>query len=156
MDIAIEGHFLARDTGTLAGSGYEITAGNSGVLDCVELNVTTSVTPDAGTVQFTLRDGSPVPQITTGGSPVEELTFSAAGNQLTINVDAGANTSLDSGFRRLLISNTGGTMKACCQMIEQLNGIIVGIAFLVELDFLNGRAQLADYTLHTVINYEQE
>ncbi|MCP4624964.1 MAG: hypothetical protein GY850_15775 [bacterium] len=112
MNVAVEGHFLARDTGTLAGSGYEISAGDSGVLDCVELDGTTNVTPDDGTVQFTLRDGSPVPQITTGGSPVEELTFSAAGNQLSINLDAGANASLDSGFRRLLISNTGGTMKA--------------------------------------------
>jgi len=112
MNIAVDGHFLARDTGPLAASGYQIAAGSRGVLACVELDGTTNVTPDPATVQFTLRDGSPVPQITAGGTPVDELSFSATGNQLTINVDVGANTSLDNGFRRLLISNTGGTLKA--------------------------------------------
>ena len=112
MNIAVDGHFLARDTGPLAASGYQITAGRAGVLRCVQLDGTTNVTPDAGTVQFTLRDGSPVPQITTGAPLVDELSFSASGNQLTVNVDAAANTTLDGGFRRLLIADAGGIMKA--------------------------------------------
>ena len=34
-----------------------------------------------------------------------------------------------------------GTMSVSCRMVEELGGNIVGIAFLVELDFLNGRGE---------------
>ena len=51
---------------------------------------------------------------------------------------------------------TGGTMKACCDMVEQLGGQIVGITFLIELAFLNGRDKLNNYNIHSVISYDQE
>ena len=51
---------------------------------------------------------------------------------------------------------TGGTMKACCQMVEKLKGDIVGISFLVELSFLNGKEKLNDYTINSVITYNCE
>ena len=40
---------------------------------------------------------------------------------------------------------TGGTMKACCELVRQLGGEIVGITLLIELLFLDGRKQLEGY-----------
>lgn len=51
---------------------------------------------------------------------------------------------------------TGGTAKAACKLIENLGGNIVGISFLIELSFLNGRAKLKGYNVHSLINYESE
>jgi len=51
---------------------------------------------------------------------------------------------------------TGGTMKACCQMVEQLGATIVGVSVLIELAFLNGRAGLTKYQVHSVISYDNE
>jgi len=112
MTMPVDGHFLARDTGALAASGYEIAVGSSEDLSCVELDGATNVTPDSGNVVFTLRNGSAVPQLVVGGAPVNELTFAAAGNVLTVNVNAGANVSLDDGFRRLVVLDVGGSIRA--------------------------------------------
>jgi adenine phosphoribosyltransferase len=51
---------------------------------------------------------------------------------------------------------TGGTMAAACRMVETLGGKIVGVAFLVELDFLKGREKLKQYPLHVLIHYDSE
>lgn len=51
---------------------------------------------------------------------------------------------------------TGGTMKACCEMVEQLGGKIAAITFLIELSFLGGRKVLGDYPIHSVIDYDHE
>ena len=49
---------------------------------------------------------------------------------------------------------TGGTMKACCDLIEQLGGDIVGVTVLIELDFLKGRDKLKPHDgVHSVLNY---
>ena len=48
---------------------------------------------------------------------------------------------------------TGGTVKAILDLVEQLGGVVVGVAFLIELEFLNGREQLAGYDLHSLITY---
>jgi adenine phosphoribosyltransferase len=49
---------------------------------------------------------------------------------------------------------TGGTMKACCDLVKGLGGDIAGIAVLIELTFLPGRAKLKSYgDLHAVIRY---
>lgn len=49
---------------------------------------------------------------------------------------------------------TGGTMAACCQLIEGFDCHIVGVAFLIELCFLQGRKQLGKYPIHSVIKIE--
>jgi len=51
---------------------------------------------------------------------------------------------------------TGGTMAASCRMVEELGGNIVGVAFLVELDFLKGRGKLEKYPLHTLVHFQSE
>ena len=49
---------------------------------------------------------------------------------------------------------TGGTAKAKCELVEQLGGDVVGVEFIVALEFLNGREQLGDYDVHALISYE--
>jgi adenine phosphoribosyltransferase len=48
---------------------------------------------------------------------------------------------------------TGGTMKACCDLVNELGGQIVGISVLIELGFLNGRARVAPHRLVAVLKY---
>jgi adenine phosphoribosyltransferase len=48
---------------------------------------------------------------------------------------------------------TGGTAKAKCELVEQLGGEVVGLAFIISLDFLDGRQRLADYDVFSLIHY---
>jgi len=60
--------------------------------------------------------------------------------------------------RRVLIVDdvlaTGGTMKACCELVEGLGGKIVGVAVLTELLALGGRAKVTPHQVHSVLKYE--
>jgi adenine phosphoribosyltransferase len=51
---------------------------------------------------------------------------------------------------------TGGTAKALCELVEQLDGEVVACAFLIELTFLNGRERLAGYDVHALLQYDSE
>jgi adenine phosphoribosyltransferase len=46
---------------------------------------------------------------------------------------------------------TGGTAAATCRLVERLGGRIAGLAFVVELGFLEGRAKLADHDILSLI-----
>jgi adenine phosphoribosyltransferase len=48
---------------------------------------------------------------------------------------------------------TGGTVKATAELVKKFDATIVGIAFLIELAFLNGREKLNDYDLTTLITF---
>jgi adenine phosphoribosyltransferase len=50
---------------------------------------------------------------------------------------------------------TGGTMKACCDLVHQLGGHLIGMTFLIELTFLKGREKLQHVhrPIHSVIRY---
>ena len=48
---------------------------------------------------------------------------------------------------------TGGTIQATISMVEELGGIVVGIAFLIELSFLEGRKNLSKYDVHSLVTY---
>lgn len=48
---------------------------------------------------------------------------------------------------------TGGTIKAVCDLVGQQKAKIAGVAFLVELKFLKGKAKLKDLEVHSVIKY---
>ena len=61
------------------------------------------------------------------------------------------------GQRVLVVDDllaTGGTMKACCDMVKTLGGELAGIAVLIELAGLRGRDQLAPTPVHSVLRYE--
>jgi adenine phosphoribosyltransferase len=64
--------------------------------------------------------------------------------------------AVDANDRVLLIDDllaTGGTAKASCELIEQLGAKVEACAFVVELDFLEGREKLADYEVHSLLHY---
>jgi adenine phosphoribosyltransferase len=48
---------------------------------------------------------------------------------------------------------TGGTAAAICDLVEQLGGEIVGLAFVIELEFLEGRKQLEKHDVFSLITY---
>jgi adenine phosphoribosyltransferase len=48
---------------------------------------------------------------------------------------------------------TGGTARAKVNLVEQLGGEVVGLAFVIELAFLNGRERLAGYDVHSLVQY---
>jgi adenine phosphoribosyltransferase len=48
---------------------------------------------------------------------------------------------------------TGGTVGAMADLVRQLGGEVVGVAFVIELDFLHGRDALTDYDVHALIHY---
>ena len=48
---------------------------------------------------------------------------------------------------------TGGTIEAIVKLVESLGGIVVKIAFLMELEGLEGRKKLEGYDVDTVIAY---
>jgi adenine phosphoribosyltransferase len=60
------------------------------------------------------------------------------------------------GQRVLIIDDllaTGGTMKACVDLVTQLGGNVVGAAVLIELDGLGGRDKVGDVDVHSVLKY---
>jgi adenine phosphoribosyltransferase len=60
------------------------------------------------------------------------------------------------GQRVLIVDDllaTGGTVSAAIELVEKIGGHIAGIAFLVELEFLKGREQLAGHDVFALIKY---
>ena len=61
------------------------------------------------------------------------------------------------GQRVLMVDDllaTGGTLKACCDLIDRLGGTLVGVSLLIELTFLKGRERIKPYDgVHSVIKY---
>lgn len=71
---------------------------------------------------------------------------------LEIHADA-----IKPGQRVLLLDDllaTGGTMEACCGLVERLGGTIAGISILIELTGLSGRKRLSKWPLHCVMCYD--
>lgn len=65
--------------------------------------------------------------------------------------------SIRPGERVLLVDDvlaTGGTMGATAKLVEKVGGQIVGMAFLVILDYLAGRKKLKQYDLFSLVNYQ--
>ena len=51
---------------------------------------------------------------------------------------------------------TGGTMAATCRLVERLGGEVAGIAVVIDLTFLNGRAKLGDRKIVSLVDYDAE
>jgi adenine phosphoribosyltransferase len=81
----------------------------------------------------------------------EEYALEYGTNALELQSDA------FKGGSRVLIHDdvlaTGGTSKAMARLVEQLGGEVIGMAFIIELDFLNGREQISDYDVFSLIHY---
>ena len=63
-----------------------------------------------------------------------------------------------SAGQRVIIADdllaTGGTAKAAVDLVEGLGGVVAGLVFVVELEFLPGRAKLAGYDVRSLIKYQ--
>ncbi len=72
-------------------------------------------------------------------------------DRLEVHTDA-----MGPGRRVLLIDDvlaTGGTMRACGDLVRQTGAEVVACAFVVELGFLHGRARLEPYEVFSLITY---
>lgn len=60
------------------------------------------------------------------------------------------------GQRVLIVDDvlaTGGTLAACCELVQSLGATIVGIALLIELTDLDGRTKVPDCPIYSVLKY---
>ena len=70
---------------------------------------------------------------------------------LEIHADA-----IEKGQRVLIVDDvlaTGGTAAATTRLVKQLGGELRGLAFLIELTFLNGKSKLAGENVYSVLQY---
>jgi len=80
------------------------------------------------------------------------VDHNAAANRFEIHRDAVGN-----GHKVIIADDllaTGGTAKAVCNLVEQLGGTVVGLVFVVELEFLPGRKKLEGYDVRSLIKYQ--
>lgn len=73
-------------------------------------------------------------------------------NTLEVHTDA-----IEEGERVVLIDDllaTGGTVRAATRLVEGLGGTIAGTGFVVELAFLDGRSQLAEYEFVSLVRFD--
>ncbi len=72
-------------------------------------------------------------------------------NRLEIHSDA-----IQANDHVLIIDDvlaTGGTAKASCELVEKLGGKVVACGFVIELNDLNGRQKLNNYSIHSLVKY---
>jgi len=64
--------------------------------------------------------------------------------------------AVSAGARVIVLDDvlaTGGTARAKVELVEELGGIVAGVLFVIELDFLNGRERLSGYDVHSLVHY---
>ncbi len=84
----------------------------------------------------------------------EEYALEYGTDRVEIHKDA-----IQQGDRVLMVDDvlaTGGTMSACCRLVQALGGQIAGVSVLIELAFLQGRSLLGDYAIHSVLRYDSD
>ncbi len=96
-----------------------------------------------------------VPARKEGGLPFRtnrvSYTLEYGESSLEVHTDA-----LARGHRVLIVDDllaTGGTMAAAVRLVEQAGGEVAGIAVLIELSDLDGRARLRGYDVASLITY---
>jgi adenine phosphoribosyltransferase len=66
--------------------------------------------------------------------------------------------AIGKGCRVLIVDDllaTGGTARAVTQLVEGLGGSVVGLGFVVELTFLQGRSKLEQYDVFSLLKYDK-
>ncbi len=96
-----------------------------------------------------------VPVRKPGKLPREVISYSYdleyGSNSLCLHKD-----SIKKGQRVLIVDDllaTGGTVEATIKLVEKLGGVVVGLAFLIELEELKGRDKLKGYPILTLMKY---
>jgi adenine phosphoribosyltransferase len=100
-------------------------------------------------------DAGFVPVRKLGKLPAEtasvEYALEYGTNTLEIHKDA-----IQPGQKVLIVDDllaTGGTVLGTIELVKTLKSEVVGLAFLVELNFLKGRERLGEYYTHSVVQY---
>jgi adenine phosphoribosyltransferase len=73
-------------------------------------------------------------------------------DELQIHADA-----VPTGARVLVVDDllaTGGTVDACCRLVEQVGGVVVGCAFVIELTSLGGAKRIERYRTVSLVKYQ--
>ena len=84
----------------------------------------------------------------------EEYQLEYGTDTLEMHVDA-----VNPGDKIIMVDDllaTGGTMEAAAKMVERLGGDIIEMAFVVELPLLKGRERLANYDIHSLVEFMVE
>jgi adenine phosphoribosyltransferase len=66
--------------------------------------------------------------------------------------------AVEPGQKVLIVDDllaTGGTAAATCRLVEKIGGVVSGVAFVIELTFLNGREKLGGYDVYSVLKYDE-
>jgi adenine phosphoribosyltransferase len=74
-------------------------------------------------------------------------------DSLEIHMDA-----IEPGQRVVIVDDllaTGGTMEATVRLVRQLGGVVAGLGFAVELDFLKGREKFREYDVMSLLHYDE-
>jgi adenine phosphoribosyltransferase len=83
-----------------------------------------------------------------------EYDLEYGNDAIEIHTDA-----ITAGQRCLVVDDllaTGGTCDACCRLVEQLGGVVVGCAFIVALPDLKGHERINRYDCHWLVEFEGE
>ena len=88
-------------------------------------------------------------------APVARVTYELeyGSDTLEINMDA-----IQPGQSVILVDDllaTGGTMEATVKLVKQLGGVIAGLCFAVELDFLKGSDRFQEYDVFSLLHYDE-
>ena len=81
----------------------------------------------------------------------EDYSLEYGVNSLEIHRDA-----IGPGDKVLIVDDvlaTGGRVRAAANLVQRLGGVVTGVSLLIELAFLNGRAQLDDLDVRTILVY---
>jgi adenine phosphoribosyltransferase len=110
----------------------------------------------APTIAYLLGAGF-VPVRKPGKLPAETIreTYDLEYGQDSLEVHRDA---VQQGQRVLLVDDllaTGGTAAATVRLVRRLGGQVIGVAFLVELEFLNGRRKLSDVEVFSLLQYQE-
>ena len=85
---------------------------------------------------------------------VEKITYQLEYGESTIEIHQDAFTE---GSRIMVVDDllaTGGTTLAVFQLIERLEGVVVGADFIIELEMLQGREKLRNYPVFSLVKYK--
>lgn len=88
-------------------------------------------------------------------APTASVTYELEYGSDTLELHKDA---IEPGQRVLLVDDllaTGGTMEATVKLVRQLSGDIAGLAFAVELRFLNGRERFPDLDVFSLLHYDE-
>lgn len=160
-DFPIEG-ILFRDITPLMGDGEAFYEATQKIVEFAkEVNAEVIVGPESRgfifgcPVAYDLKIGF-VPVRKPGKLPRETASYTYdleyGKNELHVHKDG-----IKAGQRVLIVDDllaTGGTVEATIKLVEEIGGVVVGCAFLIELTSLNGRKVLKDYPVFTLISYE--